>query len=147
VSTSCATAPDLVPAIERVLETSLYVDDLDRAAKFYEECLGLPRMHADERMRAYAVGGTVLLLFARGQSLSQVELPDGAIPPHDGSGPLHVAFAISTEALDGWLKRLEASGVEIEGRARWPRGGESIYFRDPDGHLLEFATPGLWRNY
>ncbi|MCC6949032.1 MAG: VOC family protein [Bradyrhizobiaceae bacterium] len=136
-----------MPAIERVLETSLYVDDLDRAAKFYERLLQLQLMRADDRMRAYAVGETVLLLFARGQSLNRVELPDGTIPPHDGSGPLHVAFAISAETLDGWVKRLEADGIEIEGRARWPRGGESIYFRDPDGHLLEFATPGLWRNY
>jgi len=27
------------------------------------------------------------------------------------------------------------------------RGGHSIYFRDPDGHLLELATPGLWAIY
>ena len=30
---------------------------------------------------------------------------------------------------------------------KWPRGGESLYFRDPDGHLVELATPGLWANY
>ena len=40
-----------------------------------------------------------------------------------------------------------AHQVEIEGRTDWPRGGHSIYFRDPDGHLLELATPGLWTVY
>jgi hypothetical protein len=29
----------------------------------------------------------------------------------------------------------------------WPEGSTSIYFRDPDGHLLELVTPGLWPNY
>ena len=38
-------------------------------------------------------------------------------------------------------------GVAIEGATNWSRGGRSIYFRDPDGHLLELATPGLWTVY
>ena len=46
-----------------------------------------------------------------------------------------------------WERRLEAYRVEIEGRTDWSRGGHSIYFRDPDGHLLELATPGLWTVY
>jgi catechol 2,3-dioxygenase-like lactoylglutathione lyase family enzyme len=38
------------------------------------------------------------------------------------------------------------TAVAIEGRVDWPRGAKSIYFRDPDGHLLELGTPGLWPN-
>lgn len=136
-----------MPTIDRVLETSLYVDDLDRAAKFYEELLELRPLYADPRMRAYAVGPTVLLLFARGQSSTEIRLPEGNIPAHDGHGPLHTAFAISAGELDAWERRLVDRGIEVEGRMRWPRGGRSIYFRDPDGHLLEFATPGLWVNH
>jgi catechol 2,3-dioxygenase-like lactoylglutathione lyase family enzyme len=37
--------------------------------------------------------------------------------------------------------------VSIEGEMKWPRGGTSLYFRDPDGHLVELATPGLWSIY
>jgi catechol 2,3-dioxygenase-like lactoylglutathione lyase family enzyme len=136
-----------MPKPARILETSLYVDDLERAGTFYERYFDLRPLYADVRMRAYAVGDTVLLLFPRGQSLKTVATPGGSIPPHDGSGPLHVAFAIDANDLETWEQRLEADGVSIEGRVRWPRGGTSLYFRDPDGHLLEVATPGLWANY
>jgi catechol 2,3-dioxygenase-like lactoylglutathione lyase family enzyme len=132
----------------RVLETSLYVDDLGRAAVFYEDVLGLPALTSDQRFRAYDVGGTsVLLLFKRGATLETVHMPGGTIPPHDGHGPLHIAFAIGTDELATWEQRLGQRGIEIEGRTTWSRGGRSIYFRDPDGHLLELATPGLWAIY
>lgn len=132
----------------RVLETALYVDDLARAARFYEQVLGLAALSEDSRFRAYDVGGaSVLLLFKRGATLETVHLPGGTIPPHDGRGPLHVAFAITAEALPDWERRLGEQEIAIEGRTDWPRGGHSIYFRDPDGHLLELVTPGVWATY
>lgn len=136
-----------MPKLETVLETSLYVDDMQRAAAFYEGTLGLVSMVKDDRLRAYPVGGTVLLLFKRGDTDYPVKLPGGVIPPHDGSGRLHIAFAVSEEELAGWERLLASNAIEIEGRVTWPKGGRSIYFRDPDGHLLELATPGLWENY
>ena len=136
-----------MPKLDHVLETALSVDDLDRATAFYAEVLELPSLYADERLRAFAVGPSVLLLFRRGASLDPVTMPGGTIPPHDGSGPLHVAFAIGADELSRWEERLRDRGIPIEGRTDWSRGGRSIYFRDRDGHLLELATPGLWRNY
>jgi catechol 2,3-dioxygenase-like lactoylglutathione lyase family enzyme len=67
--------------------------------------------------------------------------------PHDGSGPLHVAFSISIEDLSGWEKVLADRGIAVESRVHWPRGGTSLYFRDPDNHLVELATPGVWTIY
>ena len=74
-------------------------------------------------------------------------MPGGVIPGHDGTGPLHVAFAIARDDMAAWEQQLEARGVAIEGHTDWKRGGRSIYFRDPDGRLLELATPGLWTIY
>jgi catechol 2,3-dioxygenase-like lactoylglutathione lyase family enzyme len=136
-----------MPKIDRVLETALYVDDLDRAAAFYAELFDVSSLYADERLRAFALGNSVLLLFRRGASLQTMTMPGGTIPPHDGSGPLHVAFAIAADELAPWEERLRERGIAVEGRTDWSRGGHSIYFRDPDGHLLELATPGLWRIY
>lgn len=136
--------PDLVG----VLETVLYVEAFERACPFYEQVLGLNSIYRDERLSAYDVGGRgVLLLFLRGRSLQAVRLPGGSIPPHDGSGPLHIAFSIAADALRAWEAKLADAGIGIESRVKWPAGGESIYFRDPDGHLLELATPGLWPGY
>jgi catechol 2,3-dioxygenase-like lactoylglutathione lyase family enzyme len=137
-----------VPKLGSVLETALYVDDLARASAFYREVLALEALTSDSRFSAFDVGGrSVLLLFRRGATLETVTLPGGTIPPHDGSGPIHVAFSVDADELPAWEKRLNDHGVAIEGRTAWPRGGHSVYFRDPDGHLLELVTPGVWAIY
>ncbi|GEP09007.1 VOC family protein [Methylobacterium gnaphalii] len=136
------------PPLGGVLETGLYVDDMLRARDFYEGVLGLRPMVEDGRLVAYPVGpSSVLLLFRRGGTLHPVTLPGGVVPPHDGTGPLHMAFAIPTESLEAWAARLDAYDIAIESRVSWPKGGISLYFRDPDGHAIELATPGLWANY
>jgi catechol 2,3-dioxygenase-like lactoylglutathione lyase family enzyme len=137
-----------MPTLTRVLETALYVADLDHAATFYNEVLRLPCIYEDYRMRAYDVGGNgVLLLFVQGGSLQPIATPGGTVPPHDGSGPVHIAFSTRAEELEAWQRHLDEHGVKLEGETQWRRGGVSLYFRDPDGHLLEIATPGSWRGY
>ena len=137
-----------MPKLSGVIETALYVDDLDRARAFYEKVLGLEALTADSRFVAFDVGGqSVLLLFRRGSTPETIHLPGGTIPPHDGSGPIHMAFAIPAAEMSAWEKSLGERDVAIEGRTDWPRGGKSIYFRDPDNHLLELATPGIWKIY
>ena len=127
--------------ITGVVETSLYVTDMARSVKFYGEVLGFERLDADERLTAMGIGGhQVLLLCKKGAS------KDWKVP-HDGDGQLHVAFAIDRDQLEGWESRLVEHGIAIEHRRTWPRGGQSIYFRDPDSHLVELATPGVWSVY
>jgi len=135
--------------LDSVLETVLYTQDMAQARAFFENVLSLQALNADSRFTAYPLGSQMLLIFRQGETSDIVHLPQnmGTIPPHDGGGRQHVAFAIAADALAAWEQRLADNDVAIEGRTHWPRGGESIYFRDPYGHLLELATPGIWPAY
>lgn len=137
-----------MPKLDGIVETSIHTEDMMRARAFYEGVLGLELIYNDDRLSAYAVAKRdVLLVFRRGTTAQAVVLASGTIPGHGGDGALHVAFAIGKNELDRWEAYLVSCGVAIEGRNVWSRGGRSIYFRDPDGHLLELATPGLWSVY
>jgi len=137
-----------MPILDGVLETALYVDDLKRSIQFYQDIFRLEVLAGDDRFCAFnVVGRQVLLLFRKGVTTAPVATPGGAIPPHDGSGHLHFAFSIPTSELPAWEKWLQENGVEVESKVRWPEGGLSLYLRDPDGHLVELATPGLWSIY
>ncbi len=137
-----------MPKLDGILETAIHTEDMARSRAFYEAVLGLAPIYGDDRLSAYAVGGRdVLLVFRKGATTQTVTLPRGIIPGHGGNGALHVAFAIGKGELDHWEAHLASHGVVVEGRNDWERGGRSIYFRDPDGHLLELATPGLWSVY
>lgn len=131
-----------------ILETAIYVRDIATAAAFYERLFALETLDRTDEFLAYSVGGrSVLLLFQSGTTNVSKMLPGGVIPPHSGDGPTHLAFSIPAEDLTGWEQRLTAAGVPIESRMNWPRGGQSIYFRDPDDNLLELVTPGVWAIY
>jgi catechol 2,3-dioxygenase-like lactoylglutathione lyase family enzyme len=137
-----------MPPIRAVIETSLYVEDLNRSQAFYNRVMGLRVLSADQRLCALRVSDRqVLLLFKKGASQEAMSYPGGVIPGHDGQGRLHLGLAIDEADLTTWERHLEAIGVAIESRVHWPRGGRSLYFRDPDGHLLELLTPGVWAIY
>jgi catechol 2,3-dioxygenase-like lactoylglutathione lyase family enzyme len=128
--------------ITGLLETAIYVEEMDRAVRFYEQVLALEVLDADERLTAMGVAGrSVLLVCLRGASVSR---PKG---PHDAQGPQHVAFAVPADDIPRWRARLAEHRVAIEETREWSRGGTSLYFRDPDGHLLELASPGVWEIY
>jgi catechol-2,3-dioxygenase len=137
-----------MPRINHVLETSLYVDDLGRSRDFYARVCGFAVMFEDDRMCAMEVpGAQVLLLFRHGMTDAPAPVPGGTIPPHHGRGALHLAFGIPVRELGAWERHLAGLDIPVESRVAWPAGGTSLYFRDPDGHSLEVATPGLWPNW
>jgi catechol 2,3-dioxygenase-like lactoylglutathione lyase family enzyme len=130
------------PGTGGILESSLYVDDVARSARFYEKIFGF-RVISEFGGRGCAMAAgerQVLLLFKKGGSRT-------GSSPHDGSGELHLAFAISAAELERWEAWLAENGIPVEDKTTWKAGGRSLYFRDPDRHLLEVARPGVWSVY
>ena len=126
--------------LRRILETSLYADDLDQAEAFYKSALGL-NLFAKEAGRHlfFKFGDQMLLIFNPAKTIEESE-----VAPHGAHGPGHVAFTVPMSETDGWKKELKGKGVEIEKDVLWPNGGRSLYFRDPVGNCLELASPLVW---
>ena len=128
-----------------VLETVLYAKDLAVAEDFYRDTLGMsPFAKMASRHLFYRCGDQVLLIF--NPDTTKVPPTPGSlpVPPHGMEGEGHVCFRASAAELDMWRRQLEGKGIAIEADFHWPRGGRSIYFRDPAGNCLEFAEPRIW---
>ena len=130
------------PKLDGILESSLYVDDLPRSVRFYQEIFGFPVISdfGERGCAMHAGPHQVLLLFKKGASRE-------ILSPHDGDGELHIAFAIPAVELAAWESWLGKKGIAVEEKRSWELGGWSLYLRDPDRHLVELATPGIWSVY
>ena len=131
-----------MPKTNGILESSLYVSDVPRSVRFYQETFGFRviKEFGERGCAMHADTSQVLLLFKKGASRTMQS-------PHDGDGELHVAFAIASAELVNWESWLGTRGIEVEEKRNWELGGWSLYFRDPDRHLIELATPGTWSVY
>lgn len=137
--------PDPAPPITELLETSVYAEDVERTAAFYRDLFGFKVLVDSPRLVAFEVADRhVLLIFQRRATEDDIVDARGVIPGHDGTGRLHLALSIAAADLAPWRAQLAGREIALAGEYRWPRGGTSLYFRDPDGALVELATPGLW---
>ncbi len=124
----------------QIKETCLYVKDLESTKNFYTAILGLPLISYKENSHAiFRAGTSMLLCFNAEETKIQTE-----IPPHFGSGNIHLAFALKLQEHDGLKQHLLKKNIQIEQEHQWPNGKMSFYFRDPDNHLLEVVEPELW---
>jgi len=140
VVTSTLLAMSQAPQIRRILETSLYAEDLDQAELFYTTVLGLKLFTKEpDRHVFFRCGDQMLLIFNPARTIKETE-----VAPHGAKGPGHVAFAVPMTELDQWAARLRAANIRIEKEVTWPKGGRSLYFRDPAGNCLELASPLVW---
>jgi catechol 2,3-dioxygenase-like lactoylglutathione lyase family enzyme len=126
--------------IDRVLETILYVDDLNVAERFYRDVLGLERRSRNKNLFVFfKCGEGMLLLFEPNAAAT-----GRSVPAHGAHGPGHACFAMAEAELDDWKDHLISHNVAIEQEVTWPNGARSFYFRDPAGNSLELATPKIW---
>ena len=129
-----------------ILESALYVDDLDAAEAFYRGVMGLDVIvRVEGRHVFFRCGDGVLLLFDASKTVqppkADARLP---VPPHGTHGAGHLCFRGTAAEIENWKTHLAAEGIAIEADFEWPQGGRSIYFRDPAGNSLEIAEPKIW---
>lgn len=119
--------------------TILYVEDLGRAARLYDEVFRWPKSVDVPVYVEYLVNdGARLGLMA--QSNTRHFLGDvlGALRPTDGCPRVEVYLRV--EDLEGAIERLAATGVRCTSpRARRTWGDEAAYYLDHDGHVLVVA--------
>lgn len=128
-----------------ILETALYVTDLNAAETFYQSVLGLERIaKVDGRHVFFSCGPGVLLLFFADETMKPSGNAKLPVPPHGTHGNGHLCFRASADEIAEWKNRLEAHDIAIEADFFWPNGARSIYFRDPSGNSIEFAEPSIW---
>ncbi len=128
-----------------MLETAVYAEDLEAAQAFYNGILELPIVtSAPGRHVFFRCGNAMLLVF----NPKSTAVPPGddalPVPPHGAAGPGHACFSARAGEIAMWRERLVAAGIGIESEFEWPRGGRSIYVRDPAGNSIEFAEPRIW---
>lgn len=126
--------------VNHILESSLYVSNIDRAEQFYANLFDIKTFSRDgDRHVFFKIGDSMLLIFNVNESKK-----NGTVPSHGAVGESHLAFTVEHKSLDFWRKRLKAQEVEIEQEYEWPSGGKSIYFRDPFQNSIELATSDIW---
>lgn len=127
--------------VRGIVEFGIYVEDVGRSAQFYRGLFAFPTHVSDEHFCALRVTEhQLLLLFQKRCTLEPLSVEGGVIPPHDGSGEQHFAFGIAAADFEGWRAKLRDCGVVIESEIAWPNATHSLYFRDPDHHLIELIT-------
>jgi catechol 2,3-dioxygenase-like lactoylglutathione lyase family enzyme len=124
-----------------VVETAIYVDDLDDTEDFYHRILGLRVMGKEPGHHVFFQVSEACVLLA---FVAETTRRGDRLPPHGASGPGHFALGIKADSFAAWRTHLQGHGVAIEQEVDWPKGGKSLYFRDPAGNLVELVTPGIW---
>lgn len=132
--------------VRGVLETCLYAADLDAAERFYASVIGLEALvHVRGRHVFFRCGTGMLLVFdPERTSADQTHVGGSPVPLHGARGAGHVAFSVPRAELGAWRERLREAGVEVESEVEWPRGGRSLYVRDPAGNSVELTSPAIW---
>jgi catechol 2,3-dioxygenase-like lactoylglutathione lyase family enzyme len=114
-----------------IRHVALRVSNLQRSIDYYTGFLAFRVEWQPDSENAYLTSGTDnLALHETGSRLD----PDG-----DSCRLDHFGLLVATpEEVDAWAAKLEAAGQSLVQKPRTHRdGARSIYFRDPDGNLIQ----------
>lgn len=120
--------------------------DSEETRKFYEDFLGLPLVNAFE-IKETKTGRETRVLHSFYQMTDGSCLAFFEVPGEDGKGfefkeqhdfDLHIALEIPHADLEPWKKKGEAAGMTVRGIADHDMI-DSIYFRDPNGYVIELT--------
>jgi catechol 2,3-dioxygenase-like lactoylglutathione lyase family enzyme len=119
-------------AIRAIDYTVIFVRDMAAMRSFYEDTIGLPLLRElSPGWIEYRVGGNTL-------ALARPSLTAADAPMPDGSASLQLAFKVSAPDVDRCADELVRLGVTlISPPTDQPFGHRTLFFRDPDGNLLE----------
>jgi catechol 2,3-dioxygenase-like lactoylglutathione lyase family enzyme len=115
---------------------SIPVSDVKRSREFYCDVVGCKHLFSTPKghMSFIDAGGTCLILVKQATPVN---------PVLQGSEGVHNSFTIAPDQFQGAVERLKAKGVELIGEEDRQGGivnGPRVYFRDPDGTVLEFIN-------
>jgi catechol 2,3-dioxygenase-like lactoylglutathione lyase family enzyme len=124
-------------------ELVLIVEDVPKAARFYEDVVGLTVEHITDDEWAWfwagKVGDPQRIALHRGSLLFEEHSP---LPEGERFGRVHFAFDVARDELEAAVARVREAGVEVYGPVEFDwMNAESYYFYDPDANLLEFWSP------
>jgi lactoylglutathione lyase len=117
--------------IRQVDYTAIFARDLPAMRHFYETVLEFPLERVmSERWIEYRVGSNILALTVHGRF--------GDPPPPDGAHSLQLAFRVPPPVVAECAAALEAKGIKlISPVTDHAFGHRTIFFRDPDGNVIE----------
>lgn len=122
--------------------TILYVDDVARSLGFYERALGVQRrfLHESGDYGELETGATALAFATHELAASNLPGVYEGATANGGRPPFEVCFV--TEDVEGAYERAVDAGADpVTEPQTKPWGQDVAYVRDPDGNLIEFASP------
>lgn len=126
------TPPNPLRAIKQLDYTVIFCRDLPAMRRFYTDVMGFAlERELGPRWLEFRLGSTILALTQHGGLFDDP-------PPPPGTLSLQLAFRVSPPDVDACADALRAASVVIEREpTNQPFGHRTLFFRDPDGNVLE----------